>query len=109
MVEQALYAHILPLPTYSPNPANGKTAEVHEVAWTDRLLNVVRYLSEKGVNALINLSNLKTRQVLQVLYGSCAHYVVLSIAALLITSSMLVWSTTCVLSVYSSPKTKSQS
>ncbi|KAE9387817.1 cohesin-associated protein Pds5 [Gymnopus androsaceus JB14] len=64
-------AHILPLPAYSPNPANGKTAEVDEVAWTDRLLNVMRYLSEKGVNALINLSNLKTRQVLQVpLYGS---------------------------------------
>lgn len=61
MVEQALSDHILPFPSYTPNAANGKTAEVDETAWTDRLLNVMRYLSEKGVTALLNLSNLKTR------------------------------------------------
>ncbi len=42
-----------------------KEKEVDEVAWTDRLLNVMRNLSEKSVQLLIGLSGLKALCVVE--------------------------------------------
>ena len=48
---------ILPLPSLlSPS---SKAGEVDEVTWTERLLNTMKYLTDKSVNALLGLSGLK--------------------------------------------------
>ncbi|KAF9068921.1 armadillo-type protein [Rhodocollybia butyracea] len=76
VIEQVVSDHILPLPVYSPNPQNGKAVEVDELAWTDRLISVMRFLSEKGVNALITLSNLKPIRptAIQYFIDVCVEY-----------------------------------
>ncbi|KAF9527490.1 cohesin-associated protein Pds5 [Crepidotus variabilis] len=61
LVEQFLADHVLPLPNTSTNTAT-KEREIDEVAWTDRLLSVMRFLSERSVQVLINLSGLKTNR-----------------------------------------------
>jgi len=58
-VEQILAEYIIPLPSTTTSSST-KEKEVDEAAWTDRLLNVMRYLSEKSVQMLIGLSGLKT-------------------------------------------------
>jgi sister-chromatid-cohesion protein PDS5 len=58
LVEQVLAEYVIPLPSLTTSSAT-KEKEVDEVAWTDRLLNVMRYLSEKSVQQLIGLSGLK--------------------------------------------------
>ena len=43
-----------------PLPSNGtKGAEVDEVAWTDRLLCVMKFLDVKATNILLSFSNIK--------------------------------------------------
>ncbi|KAF5390105.1 hypothetical protein D9757_003848 [Collybiopsis confluens] len=76
VVEQVLAEHILPLPAYTPNQQNGKTADVDEVAWTDRVLNVMRYLSEQGVKALVTLANIKPARptAIDVFLETCVKY-----------------------------------
>ena len=59
VVEQAFAEHILPLPVYIPSQQNSKIAEVDEAAWTDRMLNVMRYLSDQAIKALSVLSNIR--------------------------------------------------
>ncbi|KAF8999085.1 armadillo-type protein [Cyathus striatus] len=64
VVEQVVADHIFPLPSPSAttSAATGKStaSEVDEVAWTERLLNTMRFLSDKSVNALLSLTGLKT-------------------------------------------------
>lgn len=59
LVEQILADYIIPLPSIATSSAT-KEKEVDEIAWTDRLLNTMRYLSEKSVQLLIGLSGLKS-------------------------------------------------
>ncbi|KAF8624977.1 hypothetical protein AX15_005612 [Amanita polypyramis BW_CC] len=56
VVEQVVADFILPLPSFSPST---RGAEVDEVAWTDRLLNTMKNLTDKSINALLNLSGLR--------------------------------------------------
>ena len=58
LAEQTLSEYILPLPTL-PTASSSKGTEVDEVAWTDRLLLIMRHLDETAANTLYNLSNLK--------------------------------------------------
>ncbi|KAF5318692.1 hypothetical protein D9619_010650 [Psilocybe cf. subviscida] len=58
MVEQVLFESILPLPS-AASPSATKEKTVDEVAWTDRLLGTMRYLSDKSINTLIGISGLK--------------------------------------------------
>jgi len=57
-VEQILAEYIIPLPSMTTSSST-KEKEVDEATWTDRLLNVMRYLSEKSVQLLIGLAGLK--------------------------------------------------
>ncbi|KAJ3999568.1 armadillo-type protein [Lentinula boryana] len=76
VVEQVLSEYILPLPPYTPNPLNDRVAEVDETAWTDRLLNVMRYLTDQSITALIVLSNLKPNRptAIDVFVDACVQY-----------------------------------
>ncbi len=57
LVEQVLLAeYVIPLPSLTTSSAT-KEKEVNEVAWMDRLLNAMRYLSEKSAQLLIGLSD----------------------------------------------------
>ncbi|KAL1759171.1 armadillo-type protein [Schizophyllum commune] len=58
IAEQVLLEYILPLPTPS-SPSTSKNVEVDEVAWTERLLNVMQYLLKEQVNTLLSYSGLK--------------------------------------------------
>ncbi|PFH47385.1 hypothetical protein AMATHDRAFT_152196 [Amanita thiersii Skay4041] len=57
VVEQVVADYIFPLPSLSNTGSKG--GEVDEVAWTDRILNTMKYLTEKSINALLGLSGLK--------------------------------------------------
>ncbi|KAJ3508895.1 hypothetical protein NLJ89_g5509 [Agrocybe chaxingu] len=57
-VEQILLEYIFPPPSISTSFAS-KEKDVDEVAWTDRLLNTMRYLSEKSVATLMGVAGLK--------------------------------------------------
>ncbi|KAF8970162.1 armadillo-type protein [Flammula alnicola] len=72
LVEQVLFDYILPLPSISTSSAS-KDKEVDEVAWTDRLLNTIRFLSEKSIAVLITLSGLKSTRpnVYDIYLDSC--------------------------------------
>lgn len=50
--------YILPLPTPA-NVSGSKGSEIDEVAWTDRLLSTLRYLSDQSISTLLSLSGLK--------------------------------------------------
>ncbi|TFK20656.1 cohesin-associated protein Pds5 [Coprinopsis marcescibilis] len=73
VVEQVLGDHILPLPSGS---SSTKATEVDEVAWSDRLVGMMRYLSEKSINSLLGLSGLKAVRpnVYDVFIDSCIKY-----------------------------------
>ena len=58
LVEQVLSEYIIPLPSLSTSSAT-KEKDVDEVSWADRMLIVMRYLSEKSTQLLIGLSGLK--------------------------------------------------
>ncbi|KAH9477762.1 Sister chromatid cohesion protein pds5 [Psilocybe cubensis] len=59
LVEQVLFDYILPLPSISTSSAT-REKDVDEVAWTDRLLSVMRTLTPKTSTLLLSLSGLKT-------------------------------------------------
>ena len=52
-----LAEHILPLPAASSS--SGKTAEVDEIAWTERLLCTMKFLDAAATNSLLSFSGLK--------------------------------------------------
>ena len=43
---------------------SSKASEIDEVAWTDRLLSIMKYLDDTAVKALLTISGLKNRQAL---------------------------------------------
>lgn len=62
LAEQVLAEYILPLPAASSS--TGKTSEVDEVSWTDRMLTTMKYLDSTAVNTLLGLSGIKLPCVL---------------------------------------------
>jgi sister-chromatid-cohesion protein PDS5 len=50
--------YILPLPSSSA-PSTSKSVDVDEAAWTDRLLNTMKFLDEKGIKALLGMAGIK--------------------------------------------------
>ncbi|KAF9443853.1 ARM repeat-containing protein [Macrolepiota fuliginosa MF-IS2] len=56
MVERVWATHILPLT--SPHPGS-KSGEIDEVQWTEKLLNVMKHLSDKSIEILVSLSGIK--------------------------------------------------
>ena len=57
IIQEVVAEHILPLP--SGSGSSGKGSEVDEVAWTDQLLNTMKYLDEKAINALLGLTGVQ--------------------------------------------------
>ncbi|KAI0689173.1 armadillo-type protein [Cytidiella melzeri] len=57
LAEQMIADYILPLPAASSS--SGKTAEVDEVAWTERLLCTMKFLDETANNSLRSLSGIR--------------------------------------------------
>ena len=53
-----LAEYILPLPAL-PASSSSKGSEIDEVAWTDRLLLIMRYLDEAAINTLYGFANIK--------------------------------------------------
>ncbi|KAG2003330.1 cohesin-associated protein Pds5 [Coprinopsis cinerea AmutBmut pab1-1] len=70
VVEQVVADHLLPLP--SP----GSKGEVDEEAWTDRLLGMMRYLTDKSINALLGLSGVKSIRpnIYEIFIDTCVQY-----------------------------------
>ena len=50
--------YILPLSSSSV-PSTSKAADIDEAAWTDRLLQIMNYLEEKSINAILVLTGLR--------------------------------------------------
>ncbi|KAH6900864.1 cohesin-associated protein Pds5 [Coprinopsis sp. MPI-PUGE-AT-0042] len=73
VVEQVVADHLLPLPSGS---SSSKGTEFDEVAWTERLLGLMRYLSDKSINALLGLSGLKAIRpnIYDVFLETCIQY-----------------------------------
>jgi len=69
LVEQVLAEYIIPLPSLNTSSAT-KEKDVDEVAWVDRMLIVMRYLSEKSIQLLLGLSGLKSLYVPDLM---CVH------------------------------------
>ncbi|KAH9928578.1 armadillo-type protein [Amylocystis lapponica] len=68
--EQVLAEYVLPLP--SPPPSTSKNTDINEGAWTDRLLNMMKFLDEAAINTLLNFSGLKAlRPTLYEKYLQC--------------------------------------
>ncbi|KAH7882429.1 armadillo-type protein [Phlebopus sp. FC_14] len=61
VAEQVIADYVLPLPSLSnaASTSTPKNVEIDEVAWTDRLLNMMRYLDDQAVNAVLSLSGIK--------------------------------------------------
>ncbi|KAI6134781.1 armadillo-type protein [Pisolithus croceorrhizus] len=62
--EQVIADHIFPFPSL-PNVASTSTSkniEVDEVAWMDRLLNVMQYLDDTAINAVLSMSGVKVNR-----------------------------------------------
>lgn len=57
LAEQLLSEYILPLPAASSS--SGKTSDVDEAAWTDRLLTTMKHLDSIAINTLLGLSGIK--------------------------------------------------
>jgi len=55
--EQVIADFVFPLPSVS-SASTSKSVDVDEVAWTDRLLNTMGYLDDRGVNAVLLLSGM---------------------------------------------------
>jgi hypothetical protein len=56
--EQVIADFVFPFPSAS-SASTSKSVDVDEVAWTDRLLNIMGYLDDRGVNAVLLLSGIK--------------------------------------------------
>jgi hypothetical protein len=67
LAEQVVAEYILPLP--SPG-ASAKGYDIDESAWTDRLLNTMKFLDERAIKALLSLTGLKAKYVLRCLRQS---------------------------------------
>jgi sister-chromatid-cohesion protein PDS5 len=64
VVDDIVAEYILPLPS-SSTPSTSKSAEVDEVAWTDRLLTVMAFLDdERAFNTLLTMTSLHRLYVL---------------------------------------------
>jgi sister-chromatid-cohesion protein PDS5 len=61
LVEQVLADYIIPLPSLSTSATKEK--DVDEISWADRMLIVMRFLSEKSTQLLIGLSGIKVLYV----------------------------------------------
>ncbi|KAH7926273.1 hypothetical protein BV22DRAFT_1128351 [Leucogyrophana mollusca] len=57
VAEQVIADFVFPLP--SVGSSSSKTVEVDEVAWTDKLLNTMRFLDERAINSVLNFSGIK--------------------------------------------------
>lgn len=62
VAEQVIADHIFPFPSLPNVPSTSKSIEVDEVAWTDRLLNVMQYLDDTAVNAVLSMSGVKVNR-----------------------------------------------
>ncbi|KAI0790526.1 armadillo-type protein [Abortiporus biennis] len=62
LVLQALTEFIIPFPSSTPStaPSGSKAPEVDEVAWTDRLLFIMKSLDELAISILLGLSGIKS-------------------------------------------------
>ena len=69
LAEQVIFDYILPLPSIATSSAT-KEKEVDELSWTDRLLIVMRHLSEKSIAVLIGLSGLKSVYVYTLFFAT---------------------------------------
>ncbi|KAF5351176.1 hypothetical protein D9756_008405 [Leucocoprinus leucothites] len=77
VVDRVWATHILPLTSPSPSPststgtgtAGAKQGEVDEGLWTEKLLNVMRHLSDKSIDILISVSGIKEARP-----GLCERY-----------------------------------
>jgi sister chromatid cohesion protein PDS5 len=70
--------YILPLSSSSIS-STSKASDVDEVAWTDRLLQTMKYLEEKAINAILTLTGLKYMCVHDPLFQLTFSYVLLLI------------------------------
>jgi sister-chromatid-cohesion protein PDS5 len=70
LIEQVLAEYVIPLPSITTSSAT-KEKDVDEVAWADRILIVMRNLSETSKQLLIGLSGLKSSYV----PGSMSHII----------------------------------
>ena len=62
--EQVIADYVLPLPSSSTISAStSKNVEVDEVAWTERLLNIMQHLDDLGINAILSMSGIKAKCV----------------------------------------------
>ena len=59
LAEEVIAEYILPLP--SASSSSGKTSEIDEAAWTDRLLTVLKDLEPTEKNSILAVSGLKLR------------------------------------------------
>ncbi|KAH7910374.1 armadillo-type protein [Hygrophoropsis aurantiaca] len=57
VAEQVVADYVFPLP--SAASASSKTVEVDEVAWTDKLLNIMRFFDERAINAMLTFTTVK--------------------------------------------------
>ncbi|KAI6158061.1 armadillo-type protein [Pisolithus tinctorius] len=62
--EQVIADYIFPLPPLSnvASTSTSKNIEVDETAWTDRLLNVMQYLDDTAINAVLSMSGVKVNR-----------------------------------------------
>ncbi|KAF7975521.1 hypothetical protein HWV62_9337 [Athelia sp. TMB] len=59
ITEQVMLDYILPLPSLPSGPSTSKSIDIDDVAWTDRLLNTMKYLDESAVKSLLLMTYLK--------------------------------------------------
>lgn len=65
--------YILPLASSSIS-STSKVSDVDEVAWTDRLLQTMKYLEEKSINAVLSLTGLKHMYVHDTLFATSVPF-----------------------------------
>lgn len=65
VVEQVIADYVFPLPSLlnAASASTSKNAEVDDVAWTERLLNTLRYLDDTAIIAVLSMSGIKSRLV----------------------------------------------
>ena len=68
-VEQVIADYIFPLPSLSntASTSTSKNAEVDDIAWTERLLNTLRYLDDTAIIAVLGMSGIKSKCVVGLL------------------------------------------
>ena len=60
IAEQVFSDYILPLPSLSA-PSSSRSVDVDDAAWTDRLLNTMKVLDEKGIKSLLAMAGIKSK------------------------------------------------